>query len=214
MNCFRKVRVLFRTADTAAIIDRIRLFCTRSQQFTLLETESASYSHHIGSPGCVVMAAGCGAENACIALCEARAATLEVTNIFPAEAGHIGMKEANEIAMQFAAALATFSKHTRNKLRVEVGTDQLDASAFFRDRRLLTMFNRLLVANPKSTHPSDILRIDLFTCGLFRYYRGTFYAERLVSLLMQDYKWSEDDARRCSTRIDIGLDVLKVSRKC
>ena len=213
MKCFRKVKMRSRTADTTQIIDHIRLFCSRSAHFAFLGEESVSCSTYIGPPSCVIASTGLTATNTCIAMSESKPAVLEVTNIFPKQTGDIHIDEANEIASQFAKVLEVFAKNVRFNLRVDCGTDSLDAQAMFRDKRILRFFERILVANPRSSHPSDLEKIDRFICVLSRYYRGEFCLERLSSLLIQDYKWAEDNARRCAERVDIGLDVLRVNRK-
>jgi hypothetical protein len=138
---------------------------------------------------------------------------LYLANIVPDQMGDIGMAEANEIALHFAHSFTQFVKNNKLKVRVVCTPEDIGVADILRDKRTRRLFDRFMAVNPRSSHPNDIHRLDLFICGLSRFHRGTFYPERLRSLLMEDFGWSYDDASRCSARVEVGLAVLDANRK-
>jgi hypothetical protein len=213
MKARRKLTIRSSSLDAGSLIDEIRVFCSTSKAFSFLEDESNKYSDSVEAPCCMLTSARSSGGDALIALSEEKSGVLYLANIVPDEMGDIGLAEANEITRHFANALTQFVKNKKLKVRVVCAPEDIGVEDILRDKRTRRLFDRFMAVNPKSSHPSDIRRLDLFICGLSRYHRGTFYPERLRSLLMEDFGWSYDEASRCSERVEIGLDVLDANRK-
>ena len=62
------------------------------------------------------------------------------------------------------------------------------------------------------SHPSDIAKLDVFICALFRY-GSEVRSDEIERYLIADQKWKPADAAWVRGRIDTGLDVLKVDRR-
>ena len=54
---------------------------------------------------------------------------------------------------------------------------------------------------------------DLFICAASRYCKKKIDSELIEQYLVEDLKWSPEDAKWCRNRINIGLDILKVNKK-
>jgi hypothetical protein len=75
------------------------------------------------------------------------------------------------------------------------------------------LFERYLNLFPKSYHPNDIERLDIFICAVSRFCRKRIDLYRLKRYLIEDLDWDYKDAEWCFDRIETGLEILKVNKK-
>ena len=212
MKTFRKVTISRRKADTAALIIVMKDFCSFGNSYRYLEQESAQYAQAIGAPSCMIAGNGGKCADSWIALSAKTNNSLEVTNIVPDAMGKLSLDAYNDVAKQFALDLRAYSRGARLGLNVKCSGDELSKEDLLRDKRVVTAFDRFMAVNPKSSHPSDIRRLDQFTCTLFKYGRNVFYTDNLRAFLIDTHGLSASDAGRIAERVEIGLEVLAAYR--
>jgi len=135
---------------------------------------------------------------------------VELTNITPRDTDELPMKEYNEVARRFAV---DFRRHCRDRIpvRVSISSEDRGLEAAISGKKCRSFFEHYLHAHPLSGHPSDLEKLDRFTCSAFRY-GGKCDTLALEQYLREDLGWEERAAREVCRRIDIGLAVLYEDR--
>ena len=120
-------------------------------------------------------------------------------------------QERNRIAQHFYNATKSYFKKIGTGISVRITTDEIGLAHVISGATTREYFQDFLSHYPSSRHPSDIKRLDRFTCALSRF-RCEVDLDLLKRFLMEDCQWAEDTARYCIERIDTGLEILEVNR--
>ena len=132
---------------------------------------------------------------------------VRLTNIFPAESGHIPPKEYNAITEVFVRDFRKYVRLRRLPIRLALTAFRLSLETAIPSKVCRKHFQSYLAGYPLTFHPSDVGRLDHFICALHRYHAAADL-DVLTSYLTVIQQWSSRDANAVRDRVTIGLQVL------
>lgn len=212
MKTYIEVSIASRYEDQNELIDALREFGNESDGWQYLEEQSKKYASATGEPSCSIMRRG-DAHVPAVAVTNKSGKTFYIANIVPRETGRMSMEEYNQVASDFAHDLRQYAKRHGLKLTVSSSSETISLREIISGKKCRELFERYLNLHPKSYHPLDIERLDMFICCLSRHARKRIDLELLKGWLHEEKGWSEKDAAWCVDRIDVGLSILRVNRK-
>jgi hypothetical protein len=207
--------------STKSIAQAITKFARASDEWRLLEAESAKYAQSISRPALMAEStmdgeyAGIG-----VAIAESREepARMRIYNVVPRR-GQLSVDQYNSIVQRFVVAFRRFSKQNRLGISTHVKIPRVPTELHeiipgARTRRLFEGFLApgMVWGTPTTTHPYDIERLDVFICALHRF-RSRVHLPALGRWLTEEKRWPEKDATWTCNRIEIGLAILGVNRR-
>jgi hypothetical protein len=143
--------------------------------------------------------------------------TFYVANIVPQACFHLTIDQYNVIGLAFARDFRKWLKISLFAGSVHCTNENKTIADIIPGEKCREFFERFLkcsVWNSSSlpTHPSDIEKLDVFICALFRY-GADVSSDEIERYLIADQKWKPADAACVRTRIVTGLVVLKINRR-
>ncbi|MDX2226216.1 MAG: hypothetical protein SFY92_03840 [Verrucomicrobiae bacterium] len=199
-------------ADSRPLIQSFADFCAaRSERYTYLREQSDDYQRHILADA-VILHRHDKFPFPSIALASGDGVTMHITNIVPQAASEIDISTYNSFASALASDLISFSRTTKAPLRIRCTSAEFTLEDIIPATKTRSLFERFLAHHPTSYHPTDVRRLDAFTCAAFRYSRRGLDCNRLQRYLVEVLHWSYEDAEWCCNRITAGLEVLEVDR--
>ncbi len=213
-----KIRLNLNNGETLHNV--LRQFARKSDGWLFPQKESETYQKHMGNAaGYVVCDSVKGCERAIVAVVEQskRPNTFYVPNIVPQNCSCLTIDQYNAICLAFARKFSNWCRRNAGKGRVHCSNPNKTLTDIIPGRKSRKYFEQYLnCSNWDSTalptHPSDVQKLDVFICALFRY-GANVRPDEIESYLVTDKKWKPADAAWVRRRIDTGLDVLKVNRK-
>jgi len=216
IKIFREVQVSSKLLDDQGVLDILIGFCKETRSYEFLHKESQDYSEGIRCHACFIHSHKTSAtESAGIALAQQRPRTFYVANVIPRDKAELTIREYNDVLVRFVADLRKYIKYIGKKevaIDAKITVDTIGINQIIASTRPLELFKRYLGAFPRSYHPSDIRRLDIFICALSRCRRKVDLGY-LECYLIQDLNWNKKDASWCVQRIETGLDILKANRR-
>ncbi|MGA9779994.1 MAG: hypothetical protein ACLPRE_04920 [Limisphaerales bacterium] len=201
--------------------DVLRQFACDSKGWVFPQAESETYQKHIGGEGgYLILKPGKGIKPALVAIATAKVKqpnTFYVANIVPRDCFQLTIVEYNAIGLAFVRD----SRKWFRKSAFDGSVHCTNANKTLADiipaekcRKYFEQYLNCSIWNSTTlpTHPSDIQKLDVFICALFRY-GADVRLDEIESYLIADRKWTPADAAWVRVRMEIGLDVLKVYRK-
>jgi hypothetical protein len=194
------------------IIQAIKDFACSSSCWTYMPEESVKYTSLAGHPACMIMLED---ERVCpiVAVGKNENGTYYVSNIIPKEAGSISPVEYNQFAQYFASSVRNFLRNSDVPLRVSLLIEKLDLKQIISSPIARKFFDQYLAMYPRSHHPADVRRLDIFICIASRFCRKPINPNRLEGYLRVKLQWPDEDARWCRQRVETGLKILSVYKK-
>jgi hypothetical protein len=201
--------------------DVLRQFARDTDGWKFPEKESETYQNHIGGAGgYVVCDAIKGIERALIAIAITKsrpANNFYVANIVPQDCFQLTIDQYNAIGSAFARSFGNWCRRNAGESRVHSSNPIKTLANIIPAEKCREYFERYLrCAIWDSTtipaHPLDIEKLDVFICALFKY-GADVRSDEIERFLIVDRQWKPEDAAWVRTRIDAGLDVLKVNRR-
>jgi hypothetical protein len=216
-----EIQVRLNPNNGETLHDVLRQFACDSKGWSFPQAESETYQKHIGDEGgYLILKPGNGIKPALVAIATAKAKqpnTFYVANIVPRDCFQLTIVEYNAIGLAFVRDSRKWlrksafdgSVHCTNKNKTIA--DIIPAE---KCRKYFEQYLNCSIWNSTTlpTHPSDIQKLDVFICALFRY-GADVRLDEIESYLIADRKWTPADAAWVKVRMEIGLDMLKVYRK-
>jgi hypothetical protein len=137
----------------------------------------------------------------------------DIANITPLKTEQILMAEYNSLSVKFVKDLRSFMSKNKIKISVSLSKEDIGLDSIISNQKLRMLFERYLKLFPKSYHPNDIERLDMFICAASRFSRKRIDLYRLKRYLIEDLNWDYKDAEWCFDRIETGLEILKVNKR-
>lgn len=213
MKCHRHLRISSRSANSADMARYIEAFGAKTAGWSFPLEQSRDYEVGVGEAACCVVAEDSSLPRSTVHLAQDSPNGLFLTNIIPQLKDKLTVDEYNMLAKTFAMALRKSAKADKMELVVTLSKSEIRLDDMLGGSITKKMFRRFLALHPKSGHPNDIERLDLFTCAVGRFSRKRFDLAAFQYLLIEELKWSPSDAKWCRGRVEIGLEVLKVSHR-
>lgn len=194
------------------IIQALRDFTYSSNCWTYMPEESAKYTSLVGYPACMIMLDD---KEVCliVAVAKNENGTYYVSNIIPKESGSLLPTEYNKIAKRFAESVEDFTRKSHVPLRVSLLIETLDLKHIISSPIARKSFDQYLAMYPRSYHPADIRRLDMFVCVASRLCRKPINLDKLEAYLRVKLQWSDEDSRWCRQRIETGFEILRINKK-
>jgi hypothetical protein len=218
-----QVEILIRLGldEGEALHDVLCQFARDSKVWAFPKAESETYQKHIGGEGgYLICESGKGIKCALVAIAVAknkRPNTFYVANIVPRDCFQLTIVEYNAIGLAFVRDFKKWLKKSSRDGNVHCTNANKTLAEIVPGKKCREYFERYLNCSiwdscTLPTHPSDIEKLDVFICALIRY--GTnVSSDEIERYLISDRKWKSADAAWVRSRIDTGLDVLRVDRK-
>jgi hypothetical protein len=217
------VEILFRlnVNERQALHDVLCQFAHDSKSWTFLRKESEIYQQHVGGEGgYLVREPGEGIKLGLVAIATAKARrpnTFYVANIVPQGCVHLTIAEYNAIGLAFARDFRKWLKRSPFDGSVHCSNVNKTLADIIPAEKCRELFERYLKCSIWGSrylpsHPSDVEKLDVFICALFRY-GAVVRSDEIERYLVIDQKWKPTDAAWVRQRIDTGLDLLKVDRR-
>lgn len=213
MECYRDVNVSSTTLSADALARYIESFAERASDWEFPTEKSLEYEKRCGEPSCCVIYTHDTLPRAAIHLTRKAPQALYVTNIVPLVLHKLTYDQYNSIALTFARSLRFRSKSDGLNIRVSMSRVSINLSNIVTGKIPAKLFKQYLGVYPLSYHPSDINRLDKFICAISRFSRKPFNLDALQHLLVEELKWSLEDAKWCRGRVETGLEVLQVYKR-
>jgi hypothetical protein len=129
----------------------------------------------------------------------------------PEEDGRkVFLDESNRILKRFVQQFRHFTKKTRVIVKVKLTKEEFALKDIITSEIAREQFEAYLRGYPLSWHANDEKQLDRFTVRLERYGEKIDTLGLLRRYLEEDCGWPEADAMRCTERIQVGLDVLRL----
>jgi hypothetical protein len=217
------VEILIRLAldEGETLHDVLCQFARDSKVWTFPQAESETYQKHIGGVGgYLVCEPGNGIKPALVAIATAKSKrpnTFYVANIVPRDCFHLTIDQYNAISLAFARDFRKWLKKSPVGGSVHCTNENKTLADIMPGKKCREFFERYLKcsiwdSSTLPSHPSDIEKLDLFICALFRY-GADVRSDEIERYLVVDQKWKPVDAAWVRNRIEAGLDVLRIDRK-
>ena len=137
---------------------------------------------------------------------------VRVTNIFPRDKCELPFAEYNAIARQLHEALRAYCRKRKVALKVTITPEDRGLEVAISGAKCRRYFGDYLHGFPRTHHPSDVERLDVFICAVHRY-KSRCDPDGVAQYLREARGWSESDARFVRDRIRAGLEILRVDRR-
>jgi hypothetical protein len=201
--------------------DVLRQFTHDSKGWAFPQAESETYQKHIGGEGgYLVCELGKDIKRALVAIATARTKrpnTFYIANIVPRDCFQLTIEEYNAIGLAFARDFRKWLKKSPFEGSVHCTNANKTLADIIPGDKCREHFERYLNcsiwdSSALPSHPSDLEKLDVFICALFRY-GSEVSSDEIERFLIVDQKWEPADAAWIRRRIDTGLDVLRVDRR-
>jgi hypothetical protein len=137
--------------------------------------------------------------------------TFRVPNIVPRMCSSLSVDEHNAIGIAFVDFRCWL--RTRSlRGSVEVIGPNRTLNEIIPGEKTRRLFETWLRTPTPVSHPSDLNVLDRFMCHLFRH-PGNARIWEIEPYLVHDLNWKSETARWVATRIETGLELLRVDRK-
>jgi len=137
---------------------------------------------------------------------------LYMANIIPLRKSALSLAEYNEVVASSAKLIRASGRKKGTHLSVRLSKQDVALADVIPGRLCKRRFESFLLMHARSYHPLDIRRLDEFTCSLASLKRKPFDLDAFEHLLVEELRWSGQDAKWCRARVEIGLDVLAANK--
>jgi len=213
MKTWRELTITSRSVDAEAMVGLLRVFSSAGREWAYSEGMSLDHAKSLDRPACIIEWMGSdGSRPPIIAL----AAMDEDCPMLSLDAIAVStMDEYNLIAARFAKDIRRWARHTGADICVKLGRTEIGLEQLVSNRKARGLFQRYLdhchLDRRPWGHRSNIELLARFTCALHTYSRKPVDLCELERYLQEDCSWSEADSGRCIERIEMGLQVLRLS---
>ena len=221
MNAHVEILIRLGLNECDTLHDVLRQFTRGSKCWVFPPAESETYQKHIGGEGgYLVCEPGKGIKRGLVAIAAAktkRPNTFYIANIVPRDCFQLTMGEYNAIGLAFVRDFRKWLKKSSFDGTVHCTNENKTLADIIPGEKCREHFDRYLKcsiwdSSTLPSHPSDIEKLDVFICALFRY-GADVCTDEIERYLMADQKWKPADAAWVRRRTDTGLDVLRLDRR-
>lgn len=217
MHYYRDLQITSRVLEESEIINFVESFAQSTSGWSFPKRKSHQYASLCGVPSCCLIHESSTFPKAAIHLTlhttKRKVSSIYMPNIIPLDGSSLTRSEYNGISLKFARELRLRARHDKISIQVILSRASLGLREVIGGKVTWKLFQRYMCLFPESNHPNDLARLDMFICAIFRYSKRPFDLDAFEFLLCEELGWSREMALRCRARIEIGLDVLAVSRK-
>jgi hypothetical protein len=209
-----EIKIIFKTLPVAGLHEVLKQFAQETKSWEFPDEFSNDYqSGHDSEAGFVVCLPRENLEMAAVAIANfdlKNRKTFRVSNIVPKNCSRLTID--NAIGMAFAKDFKTWLKTSVYMGAVET-IGPIRTLADIMPGKISRKFFQGWLRTPTPTgHPNDIYELDKFICHLFRHLGKTRTWE-IEPYLISDLGWKPETARWVITRIETGLELLRVDRE-
>lgn len=196
--------------------DVLREFAGQTKGWSFPLENSLDYQKGHGAPaGFVVSDKVKGLERGAVAVAnldEKLPNHFRVPNIVPRDCSYLPMDKYNAIGLAFAKAFRRCLKTSNIGGTVKVTSPNKKLADIIKGEKCRRLFEAWLRSPAPISHPTDVEKLYVFICALFRHHSDARSYE-IERYLIEDRKWKPDDARFVSSEIEKGLTLLGVDRR-
>ena len=221
MTCHVEITIWLNLKGEQNLHHVLRHFAVSRSGWTFPQKESEVYQSNIGGEGGYLLCERRkDVKPALVAIATAktkRPTTFYVANIVPRDCFQLTIAEYNAIASVFIRDFRRWMKTSPVEGSVHCTSANKALADIIPGEKCRGFFERFLacdILNSRKfpSHPSDVEKLDVFICALFRY-GADVHADELERFLVADKQWRPADAAWVRRRIETGLDVLKMDRR-
>jgi hypothetical protein len=210
-----EIRIRLSLNDGTSLHNVLRQFARETKGWSFPVKKSGDYQHSNRRPaGFVDCNSVGGLKRAHVAIAnldQKHPNSFCVTNILPQKSSSFTLEEYNAIGLAFASEFGSWLR--KNRLHGEVRTIGPDKKLedIICGEKSRALFEAWLHTPTPLEHPSDLYMLDSFICHLFRH-PGAVRTYELEPYLVQDRGWTPALAQFVVSRIQTGLELLRVDR--
>ena len=221
MNAHVEILVRLKLKEDDTLHDVLGQFARDSKGWAFPLKESEVYQNNIGNEGgYLICEQSKQIKPALVAIATAKAKrpnTFYVTNIVPRDCFQLTIAEYNAIGLAFVRDFRKWLKKSPFAGNALCTREKKTLADILPGEKCRKFFERFLScdvwgSHSLPSHPSDIEKLDVFICALFRY-GAEIHTDEIERYLIADRKWKPADATWVRRRIDTGLDILKMDRR-
>jgi hypothetical protein len=143
--------------------------------------------------------------------------TFRVTNIVPKMFSSLTFEQYNAIGLKFGECFRRFLRMSDHSGSVRIEGPEIGLKEVIKPAGCRRLFEAYLRTPDPLGHPTDIEALDRFICALSSYSRHKYTRyvdpDAVVRHLIEDRKWTSENAMWVGRRIRVGLDILAVNRR-
>mgnify|MGYP005832632515 CR=1 FL=1 len=212
MKCHRELVVSSKHLDAGGIAREVEQFGADADAWLFPAEKSAKYQELCGEPSCCIVSLRGEAPFAAVHFTKKRDNALYMANIIPLRKSALSLAEYNEVVASSAKLIRASGRKKGTHLSVRLSKQDVALADVIPGRLCKRRFESFLLMHARSYHPLDIRRLDEFTCSLASLKRKPFDLDAFEHLLVEELRWSGQDAKWCRARVEIGLDVLAANK--
>jgi hypothetical protein len=210
-----EIKIRLKRRPSGGLHEILCAFVERSEGWEFPKVESEDYQrHHDGETGFVVCLRKRDLEPAAIAIANLdpkHPNSFRVPNIIPRECSSLTLDQYIAIGLAFVNDLRNWFQRSQFCGDVEVVGPIKTLADIIAGEKSRGFFEAWLHTPTPTSHPSDLYQLDRFICHLFRH-RGATRIWEIGYYLIQDRAWKPETARWVVSRIETGLELLRVDR--
>ncbi|MFN2477019.1 MAG: hypothetical protein ABR526_11860 [Chthoniobacterales bacterium] len=216
MKTHIEIKLRFARLRDGGLHEVLRNFAQQTEGWEFPSEQSEEYQRHNGSDAgfavCLPINERPFAAVAIANLDKKHPLTFRVPNIVPRACSSLTVDEYNAAGLAFSADLGAWIKRTGLHATIQLTGPNRTLEDIIPGARTRQFFEAWLHTPTPLSHPSDLDALNRFICYLFRH-RGKARLWEIEPYLIHDLKWKPETARSAVTRIETGLELLRVDRK-
>jgi hypothetical protein len=191
----------------------LKRFAEYTEGWKFLREQSEEYTKNMASISCILVLEDSPLYPA-FAITKKTDRVFYIANIAPREADDISMPASNALIKRFADDFRRFRQAERIAISIIVTKEDVGIEEIIPSSNVRQAFECYVEINPGCRHPSDVKRLDVFICLAARYCRKPLDTFLIRRYLIEELKWTRENAEWCTDRIEAGLTILKPSSGC
>lgn len=209
MKVYQELKIKLKKVSDTEFIKIVEDFTQQINGWNYLQNESAEHTKETRKPCCIILLDE-DYHKPTFLITKITDNLYSIGNIFNSQCGYIPMLEYNDLLRKFAHDFQKYIKS--NRIDIKISKEEIGLKEIISSERARELFEIYLSFRPCSYHFNDKERLYFFISAASRC-KKKINTEWLKQYLIEDLKWSEEDASWCRQTIDLGLEILKASKK-
>jgi hypothetical protein len=210
MKVYQELNLKLKKVSDIEFIEIIKIFTQQVKDWTYLEKESKERIEETGNPSCMIFLDD-DYHKPTFLITKRKDEFYSISNIFNSQHGDIPIPEYNALLKHFYKDFRKIIDFNSYNIVIKISEEDIGLKEIIPSQTARDLFERYLSFQPRSYHVNDKERLDLFIGAASRS-KKKINAEWIEQYLTEELNWSQEDARWCRNRIEVGLEILKVNR--